>query len=72
MEICKEIIKDHLHEKPEYFETFMMTIYCFDDPTKQEQVSLCRLKIYVSILGGVDPSVGDLIESDHGGVHPHG
>ena len=43
MEICKEIIKDKLHEKPEYFETFMMQIYCFDDPTKQEQVSLCRL-----------------------------
>ena len=71
MEICKEIIKDQLHEKPEYIETFMMTICCFDDPTKQEQVYV-PLKIYVLMLGGVDPSVGHLIESDHGGVHPHG
>ena len=48
MEICKEIIRDQLHEKPEYFEAFMMTVYCFDDPTKQEQVCSCaRMKSFL-------------------------
>lgn len=38
MEICREIIRDNLHEKPEYFEEFSMSVYCFDDPKQQEQV----------------------------------
>jgi hypothetical protein len=50
VEICKEIIKDHLHDKPEYFESFMMTIYCFDDPTQQEQVRLYSFSyLYVDL-----------------------
>ena len=45
MEICKEITRDQLHEKPEYFETFMMTVYCFDE---QEQVCSCaRMKFFL-------------------------
>ena len=44
MEICKEIIKEKLHDNPEYFESFMMMIYCFDNPNAQDQVSLYSLK----------------------------
>jgi hypothetical protein len=36
--ICKEAIKDKLHEKPELFTDFSMSIYCFDAPQSPEQV----------------------------------
>lgn len=72
MEICKEIIKEKLYDKPDYLDSFMMTVYCFDDPDKQEQVSLCFSRMNVLYIGGVDPNSRSLVQPDYGSVHSYG